>query len=720
MDNSAGDIMKELFLDVDPQTEAFYLDKLTPCNLRELLHHLNIVAPKDIDPEKLKEVIFISSIFMEKFEAYKLSDVVVLFKDSQVVNLVTVDKKVALYELDCQYPCSVCHFNVDDEGDKGQGLECSICESWFHNNCTDDPLTEDFYNSLTDSPDFIKICCPPCLKNGQVKKLHEKLTKIQCDFKDELTDVKQILSSYQNSIHVNTDDKICNVSFPDNIVENLKDIIKNAVKSEFDDLKITMQANVALINDKVESHYNHLSSVKSEVSSVNKEIMNMNSTLHNYFASNPTNDVMVTKFQQKFETVILNVEEVIGCLQDASSEASALMKCQGEDVNGKATAFEAAIERAVGSAERLDRFDFDSISKTVLESSEMIQQKLNDNVILPATVDSLTSKLVADLPSKLTPEIIATLANCTKQCDHPSQPPTSQSNLWITSGPPKTNPGSVTMSPKGRPNVNTPSTATKTKSTKTAVSHAGNNEMDVKKTISIGNVLNSSLSTSSKIKSEFNSCFPMMEIIHCKRAINGFILIEVDSVENAKKVVNEWDGKRFFNKDQDKETYAQILENARAKAIIEHVDESFNDAFITQEVQKVFGPKTMARRFRNKSGPTHVVLLTFDSKEDLDKATNVRIPIGNVIFRARPYELRPRLIQCYNCNKFNHIARNCTAMSRTCSFCSESHHENECNIKSQQLESQYKCSNCSGNHSAMSKECAIYKNWSNKLRLQHD
>ena len=161
----------------------------------------------------------------------------------------------------------------------------------------------------------------------------------------------------------------------------------------------------------------------------------------------------------------------------------------------------------------------------------------------------------------------------------------------------------------------------------------------------------------------------MMEIIHCKRAINGFILIEIDTIENAQKVVREWDGKKYFNQEHGKDTFAQILENARAKAIIEHVDEAFSDTFVTQEVQKTFGPKVTARRFRNKFGPTHIVLLNFESRDELDKANDTKIPIGNVIFRVRPYEQRPRLIQRYNCNKFNHIARNCSARTRTCAYC---------------------------------------------------
>ena len=185
---------------MDSHTNVFCVDDLTPSDLKTLLLHLNIVVRSDMGVEKMKETLQLSSIYMEKFESYDLRDVVVFFnEDTQVVNLVTKDKKEALYELDCEYPCCICHFNVDDDGECGQGLQCSVCESWFHNKCTDTPLANEFYNSLTDSPEFIKICCPPCLKNGQVKRLYKQIAKFQGDFKKELSDVKLLLNSYLQS-----------------------------------------------------------------------------------------------------------------------------------------------------------------------------------------------------------------------------------------------------------------------------------------------------------------------------------------------------------------------------------------------------------------------------------------------------------------------------------------------------------------------------------------
>ena len=693
--------VEDILKTMDPDVKAFCLDKLTSAYFRELLSHLNIAANMDMSTDKMKEIIFLSSTYLEKFGSYKLSDVFVFFNDSlQVVNVVTADNKAALYELNCEYPCCMCNFNVDDDGEMGQGLECSVCESWFHNKCTSAPLSDDFYELLTDSPDFIKICCPPCLKNGQVKKLRTKLTKMQSHLDKELNGIKELILTAKNSSCIGSPD----FEAPKNIdalTNRLTEELKLVVKHELASLNDNFQSDLESISVGISSQKELISSIKTDVCSLNNEVIIS------------AND-FVDCFQENINNVVKDTESALDKLRDNAEEAAESVKSLSQSTHCNTGAFEAALNRVVDSANRLDDIDLKSLSDNVVKSTELMEQGVNDNVFSPSAIDDLTTRLVSELPIKLMPRIIENLPHFPEQSAMAS---TSKGNdstsKWIVSGAPKISPGSITQSVGRLKNNNVNSAGT------SRSSGDQSNEMDARKTLTIGNVCDSSISTSSKIKSEFNKCYPMMEIVHCKRAINGFILIEVDTVENARKVVHGWDGKKYFNKGQSRDTYVQILENARAKAIIEHVDESLSDDFITHEILKVFGPKTTARRFMKKNVPTHVVLLTFDDKSDLEKSVNIRIPIGNTIFRARPYEIKPRLIQCYQCNKFNHIARNCAATTRTCAYCSEGHHENDCEIRKGKMESHYKCSNCGENHTALSKDCAIYKKWSTKLR-HHD
>ena len=704
---SVEDLLADISNSVDSDIKAFCLDDLTFDYFRELLSHLNIATHNDMSVKRMKELLLFSSVYVEKFESYQISDVVVLFNDSsEVVNLLTKDRKVALYELNCEYPCSVCNFNVDDDGERGQGLECSICESWFHNSCTDNPISSEFYDILTDSPGFIKICCPPCSKNGQVKKLYNKLNKVEIGLKDELACVKDLVT---NKIG-NSNNYLS--QFTDIVVNSLKDEIKHLIKSELGCLKTAIKADLDSISDNTRSQKESISTIKAEVGSLNGQLVG-------------NANALVDGIQQNVTTLIKeikNAEDTIENLKDSTIEATDRVKDLGIDTSKNAEAFEAALNRVVDNAERLHRIDIDVISENVMKSSETIQQQFSQNV-LPKAMETLTSKLEAatvnpcsgkcatNIETKID-KIINSMSSH-KNPDLFSRPssaassvfPSTSDSSWSTavskSGPSLRN-GTVTSSPKLKGRNMRESSSPK-------LSMQTNLEMDMTKTITIGNVKDASISNSARIKSVFNKCFPRMEIVHCKRAINGFILVEVDTAENAKKVVTSWDGSKFFKcgSESSDNTYAQILEDARAKSIIEDVDKELTDEFLTKELEKTF-PNASAKRFKNKYGPTHVVLLTFASKADQEKASKDKILIGNAIFRTKPYETRKRLTQCYQCFSFNHIARNCQK-ARVCPYCCGNHEEKQCVIKEKKETEKYVCINCRGNHSALFKECEVYK-----------
>ena len=428
---------------MDSHTNVFCVDDLTPSDLKTLLLHLNIVVRSDMGVEKMKETLQLSSIYMEKFESYDLRDVVVFFnEDTQVVNLVTKDKKEALYELDCEYPCCICHFNVDDDGECGQGLQCSVCESWFHNKCTDTPLANEFYNSLTDSPEFIKICCPPCLKNGQVKRLYKQIAKFQGDFKKELSDVKLLLNSYLQSsetefttlcdkIESHKGDVSC-IKTEISCVTNELECLKSAVNSDLSRFSNDIGEKIQMNADTVKkSHKGDVSCFKSEISCIASKLKGSKNTVNSDLLS--FSDDVGEIFQQNVTSAIENLEEVTYKLKETSQIASNSVKNLSEKAGLNASAIESALDRVVDNAERLDKIVLRSLSDNVIKSAEKIQQRLNDNVLLPGT---LASKLAGDLSDKLAPEIVASLPNCSHNPrEHPLQSP-SQENAWITKGAP--------------------------------------------------------------------------------------------------------------------------------------------------------------------------------------------------------------------------------------------------------------------------------------------
>ena len=721
-----NDSMMEILQTMDSQTKAFCADSLKPAYFRELLGHLNIAVREDTHADKMKEALFLSAIYMEKFESYELADVVVFFDDLNVINIVTKDKRVSLYEINSQYPCSVCHFNVDDEGERGQGLECSICESWFHNSCTDSPLEDEFYNSLTDSPNFIKICCPPCLKNGQVKKLQKQISQVHTDFREDLSEVKQLINSPEFQCSNSQEPR-----YPDNlttVIENLKDEFKHAINTQIVGLKNTIQADLRFISDKIDSQIGSATSITAELCSMNTKVMCIKTTLENVDSQFSSNDVVssIVQIKKMAETTTdslrsIDFKETAAEYKETVQELKVNTEELALTVNSNMTNLCQSTENALERIGCIDKIDINGLSTSLNTLDNVCRDQITQTSSLTEALKDvsgmvngsiITEHVVSQLATMISKEIIQdqqnnepiprtkTYSSAAAESSLRPFPTTrvSERNHELSTN--SSVPSSSSLSPSSSslpysssaPNVSPPKL------------------MDESKTISIGNIKDKDLVVSSaKIKSQFNKCFPRMEIVHCKKSMNGFVLIEVDTPENAKQVVMKWEGTKYFNTamDKDNPTEAFLLEDVRAKAVIEDVDKDLSDEEMTTSIQTQF-PRAKARRFINKYGPTHCVLITFNSKEDLERAKNSRIHISDITFRVRPYEARKTLVQCYNCYGFRHIAAHCRKKT-TCPYCGQNHAEADCLIKKDMLTDQYKCINCKGNHTAIDKNCDQYK-----------
>ena len=78
------------------------------------------------------------------------------------------------------------------------------------------------------------------------------------------------------------------------------------------------------------------------------------------------------------------------------------------------------------------------------------------------------------------------------------------------------------------------------------------------------------------------------------------------------------------------------------------------------------------------------------------------------LYRAEEFRNRIKLIQCFKCQKFGHIAKNCKSSPR-CSQCGGEH-----KIENGKMEkctaNTKKCPNCGGQHSSSYGGCAKIKN----------
>ena len=604
------------------------VSELTPALFRTLLLHLKLTVKEDRtakDDETHKiliELLSICSPISTTFSTHNPASLLVQFEGDTVVNVFDSTRSIALYPINCPDPCVVCHFGVQEGLDEklGQGFECSVCYQWFHNQCLDTPLDLQLYQSMSGSPSFIRLFCPLCLHNGELKEISSK-------------------------------------------IDGLRKMIKKIGK--------TIGQGLRDLSDEIQ-----------------------------------TADVSCGSIQTSIDQTCKSVSEL------------------QVDVSTNVTTFGNCLENIVNSVNRLDNIDLNSIATAACKVSQDVTTAMNKCILRPEVITSVSNAITDNLSNvsvghqspaegtaKLLREVIreevsslnAVLSNAS-----------SREKSWAEISSFE-NPAHADHIQLG--------TGPKTPQRKTQPSVNQNREMDITRTVSIGNAHHASLSSSAKIKSVFNKCFPRMEITHCKRSMNGFILIEVDSAVNARNVVKGWDSEKFFvdqsSKSANKSTSAIVLEDARAKAVIMDVDKDLSDDEMTKELVKVY-PSSFARRFKNSNGPTFSVLITFGTKEDLQNAEMNHIFINDMRFRLRPYTSKPRVIQCYNCNKFKHIAPICSG-KQVCAFCGENHKISECKIRDEGSSEAYSCSNCGKKgHSAIDKECEVYKKMVNALTLNQD
>ena len=76
---------------------------------------------------------------------------------------------------------------------------------------------------------------------------------------------------------------------------------------------------------------------------------------------------------------------------------------------------------------------------------------------------------------------------------------------------------------------------------------------------------------------------------------------------------------------------------------------------------------------------------------------------GRVTIESYRTPALPR--QCFKCQRFDHVSRNCQALTR-CVKCGESHQSKDCSVTEKE---KFACANCKENHTANYRGCADYK-----------
>ena len=142
------------------------------------------------------------------------------------------------------------------------------------------------------------------------------------------------------------------------------------------------------------------------------------------------------------------------------------------------------------------------------------------------------------------------------------------------------------------------------------------------------------------------------------------------------------------------------------KVVAIGVHQSISDEEIIQELGKSNVKVNKVQRLKFKGSPTQKVVVEFDQEQDMKIALFNGIFFGRIRIRCEPFRPAPSITQCYQCQGFNHIAKDCKSQVK-CMRCAKPHKSSECPGKGKDS-FKPKCTNCNGEHIAASRECPKY------------
>ena len=218
------------------------------------------------------------------------------------------------------------------------------------------------------------------------------------------------------------------------------------------------------------------------------------------------------------------------------------------------------------------------------------------------------------------------------------------------------------------------------------------------------------VSNSSKIKQTFNQNFPDIAIRNAFLSKGGTVFIELKDKEAAKKVIENWKGHYFSSgnsktgsSNSDISTICKLLSEKNKSIILKEIPTDITDEELTKEIGKQY-PEAVAKRFVNRQKrKLTTVKIDFHTMEHQTKSLKDGVKIFQVLYReAEIYKHRQRIIQCFKCFRFGHVARLCKDRTQLCRDCGGDHHHERCESREK------KCINCHQKHEATNPACRHY------------
>lgn len=199
-------------------------------------------------------------------------------------------------------------------------------------------------------------------------------------------------------------------------------------------------------------------------------------------------------------------------------------------------------------------------------------------------------------------------------------------------------------------------------------------------------------------------------IFHRKLKVPNIINIEKSGLNRVKVYVRGIKDANLLvqNENLAKENLRAFIPNHLLfrKAVIRNVDTYFDDDYLTKNIESPYNileVKRLKRKVMSDGNASYVdtqsVVISFEGNI-LPKS----VIINSVILEVEPFI--QRVIQCFKCLRYGHVARQCRSKNNLCNDCGKSIEENHTCVAEDIF-----CLHCNNNsHSTTSKNCPVFNN----------
>ena len=220
----------------------------------------------------------------------------------------------------------------------------------------------------------------------------------------------------------------------------------------------------------------------------------------------------------------------------------------------------------------------------------------------------------------------------------------------------------------------------------------------------------------STIKKNFNKVYKDLKIANAFTSKGGSVFVELMSKDDARTVVNTWKESYFIEhqaKSVQPGSKCKLLADLSKSVIIKGVSTAIEEIYINNTFNEIYPGASATRFIKKDSTVLKVVKIDFKTHQDQQHCLAEGILIEGIKYDPEEYKPRQRVVQCYNCYRFGHVAKFCKDSHHTCRHCSGKHSDDKC-----RSDNPLKCRNCGGRHIATHKQCTAYLDVTKQIQLK--